>query len=107
MFETPKSIFNYNLRFKYALRVPRAVTRSLPYYSRAKVDRGRIGPPPPLDHPRRNLFSHRFSFPFLTQLRSAKASLFDPFGGPDRAKIVPRRLLRPLLFKNVDFYEIV
>ena len=42
---------------------------------------------------------------FLPQLRCQKASLLEAFWRQNRAKVVPRRLLRAYFLKNVDVHE--
>ena len=44
---------------------------------------------PPKTRPRRGLFSHHFSFPFLTQLDPPKASQDDPFWRPKSTQLDP------------------
>ena len=74
---------------------------------RRQVTQRQSGPGSHLFVLRQDLFSHRFSSPFLIQLRSLKASLLDPLGDPNRPKIGPRRVLKSLFFENVDFIEII
>ena len=59
--------------------------QSPPYHHRPQVRSVQSGAPPHQDLPRRGLFSHHFSLPFLTQLKSQKASQDDPFWRPKSA----------------------
>ena len=47
----------------------------------------------------------RITFPYLfwPNLSPKRPPKTTPFGDPNRPKIVPRRVLRPLFFKKVDF----
>ena len=63
----------------------------------------RWGLTPPFDLPRRDLFSHRFFFPFLTQLWSPKASLFDPLWRPKSTQDRPKTRLETTFFRKRRF----
>ena len=66
-----------------------------------------IGTTPPKTWPRRGLFSHHFSLPFLTQLRSPKASQDDPFWRPKTTQDRPKTGLETIFVKNVDVHETI
>ena len=62
-----------------------------------------IGPTHPQDLPRRGLFSHHFSFPFLTQLDPPKASQNDPFWRPKSTQDLPKTRLETTLLQKRRF----
>ena len=62
-----------------------------------------IGSTPPKTLPRRGLFLHHFFLPFLTQLKSHKASQDDPFWRPKSGQDRPKTRLETFFFRKVEF----
>ena len=58
---------------------------------------------PPQDLARRGLFSHHFSLPFLTQLKSQKASQDDPFWRPKSTQDRPKTCLETIFVRKRRF----
>ena len=70
---------------------------------RVKVTQRQSGPGSHFRMSRQDLFSLYFSLPFLTQLKSQKASQDAPSWPPKSTQDRPGGVLRPLFFKKVDF----
>ena len=74
--------------------------QSPPYQSRPKVSQRENNSPPPQGVPRRGLFSHRFSLPFLTQLKSPKEPQDDPPWPPKSGQDRPKMRLETICFRK-------
>ena len=72
----------------------------------APSDLTTIASTPPLTFQHETFFRITFSYSFWPNLTLKRPPKTAPLGHPNRPKIVPRRVLRTLLFKNVDFHEI-